>query len=104
MPNTAVLQAFGAKLHEQRQVRELGARFFGDVHDDSPGPCPNCPHAERCSAQGQACDQFALFVRFGGMERWRLASRQPTAEIFLRLFGPTGHRLGTGFDRTPRGR
>ena len=87
MPNSAALEAFGAKLHKQRQIRAFGARLFGDVHDDAPGPCPECPKAPQCSARGQACEQFALFVRFGGMERWRAAARQPSTVIFARLFG-----------------
>jgi hypothetical protein len=87
MPNSAALvEAVGAKLQEKRLLRELGARIFGDVHDDSPGPCPECPNGARCGSRGEACEQFALFVRFGGLERWRAAARQPSAAIFARLF------------------
>jgi hypothetical protein len=86
MPNTAALEAFDAKVHERRQLRDLGARIFGDVHDDAPGPCPECPKASKCAAGGLACEQFALFTRFGGDKRWRGAPRQPSVAIYERLF------------------
>ncbi len=86
MPNSPALETFGAKLDERRQHRELGARIFGDVHDDSPGPCPNCPNATRCGDRGLACEQFALFVRYGGSQRWCKAPQQPSAVIYARLF------------------
>lgn len=89
----ATLEAFGAKLHERRQTRYLGAQLLGDMHDDAPGPCVDCPQATRCGRQRLACEQFALFVRFGGMDRWRNAPRQPAVGIFNRLFESTGTPL-----------
>jgi hypothetical protein len=86
LPNSAVLEAFGDKLDERQQHRELGARISGDVHDDAPGPCPDCPNAARCGARGLACEQFALFVRYGGLQRWRSGPRQPSPAIYARLF------------------
>jgi hypothetical protein len=69
-----------------RQHRELGARISGDVHDESPGPCPSCQHAARCGSRGLACEAYALFVKHGGSLRWSKAPRQPSAVIFARLF------------------
>jgi hypothetical protein len=86
MPNTtSALEAFGAKIHEKRQIRELTAQLFGNVQDDAPGPCVECHNAQRCAC-GLACEQFVLFARFGGNQRWRVAAMQPSAEIFARIF------------------
>jgi hypothetical protein len=88
MPTSAAaLEAFGADLHEKRQIRDLGARLVGDVHDDAPGPCPDCSRAARCGVQGLACEAFAIFERAGGSTRWCRAPRQPSRTIYARLFG-----------------
>ncbi len=89
MPSTAALEAFSAKLQQERQFRALSAKLCGDGKGNAPGPCPECPKASRCAAGGFACEQFALFTRFGGDKRWRVAPRQPSAEIYRRLFGAT---------------
>jgi hypothetical protein len=93
------------KLHVQALIQGLEFRHFGGVthsgrggllgrelgattvdHDSAPGPCTECPNAARC-AEGLACQQFSMFIHFGGNERWRVAARQPSRQIFERLFG-----------------
>jgi hypothetical protein len=71
------LLAYASEVAVEQQ-RELGAFFGKDdagAHDTAPGPCIECPNAARC-VDGLACEQFALFSRFGGNERWRAAARQ----------------------------
>ena len=86
-------------LNPNKIAEGLTFRFLGDAvaggrggllgregaHDDSAGPCAGCPHAARC-AGGMACEQFAMFIRFGGDKRWRPAPRVPSREIFAVLF------------------
>lgn len=69
-----------------------------DRHDDSPGPCMSCPNAQAC-AGGLACRQFAVFQQGGREVRWRSASREPSAEIYQRLFGAVvqGNQLEIAF-------
>lgn len=89
------------KLHVQALIEGIQFRHFGgvvgsgrggvrggcvDSSDSAPGPCAEkCPHVALC-AQGQACAQFAMFIRFGGNKRWRPAPRVPSREIFAVLF------------------
>ncbi len=56
---------------------------WSPVLDESP--CDLCPFVARCRDQRLACDQFETFYRFGG-RRWRKESREPDAEIYLRVF------------------
>lgn len=85
--DAAALEALCDETPEERRVRGgYGPPIYGDVHDDAPGPCPECPLAARCSSLKQACEQFAIFVRVGGTERWRGAARQPSWAIFRQLF------------------
>ena len=52
---------------------------------DAPGPCAGCRHAPVCAA-GLACVSFELFVALAGERRWLAAPREPTPEIYRRLF------------------
>jgi hypothetical protein len=85
-PPAAALEAFVTEIHTRLVLRKFGAQLNGDVHDDAPGPCPECSHAAGCGAERLACDQFAMFVRFGGYERWRGAARQPSRGVYAMLF------------------
>jgi hypothetical protein len=87
MPNPPAIETFGTKLNTLRQIRAFGTALKGGVHDDSPGPCPGCARAVHCGAEALACEAFALFVRFGGRDRWKIAPRQPGADIYRRMFG-----------------
>jgi hypothetical protein len=95
------------KLHLGTLIKGIEFRQFGGVvrsgrgglvghsmaldvdHDNSPGPCVECPNAARC-AGGLACAQFALFIKFGGNERWRATARQPNAKIFAQIYEDKG--------------
>jgi hypothetical protein len=76
------------------QPLEISTTHPHDTHDTAPGPCPACTHWERCRA-GQACEAFALFVKAGGTQRWRLAPRQPSRQIFVRVFRRVRRRRAT---------
>jgi hypothetical protein len=80
----AVAKGRGGLLGREGLQRELGEMEVD--HDSAPGPCTACPNARRCAA-GLACEQFALFTRFGGNQRWRTAAREPSVQIYARLFG-----------------
>ena len=51
------------------------------------GPCDACSRATRCATEKLACTAFELFANHGGSERWRVAARFPSREIFRLLFG-----------------
>jgi hypothetical protein len=48
-------------------------------------PCEGCRHQPRCRAQKLACEAFRLHVNAGRYSA--VAPRQPSAAIFLSLFG-----------------
>lgn len=50
-------------------------------------PCDNCLLVARCRDERLACDQFNTFFLRGGTG-WRLAPRQPSREIFEKVFKP----------------
>lgn len=52
-----------------------------------PSPCDSCPLNTRCRDEQLACDQFQAFYLRGGTG-WRLAPRQPSAEIYGKVFAP----------------
>ena len=49
------------------------------------GPCDCCPLASGCKKCSHACEQFLEFFRFGG-RRWRSAAREPSVEIYHKVF------------------
>jgi hypothetical protein len=52
-------------------------------------PCHGCRHAARCQAERLACEAYVLFKKVGGSpERWALAPRQPSPEIYKRAYAP----------------
>jgi hypothetical protein len=51
---------------------------------DEP-PCALCPHIARCREGRLACEAFAVFAKYGG-RRWRKEAREPSAEIYQRVF------------------
>jgi len=55
---------------------------------DEP-PCDLCLLAAQCRAPSQACEQFKSFVMFGG-RRWRTEPREPSAEIYAKVYRETG--------------
>jgi hypothetical protein len=93
------------RLHVQALIEGLAFRHFGgvvgsgrggllgreqlgakNVDECAPGPCAECPNAARCGSQRLACEQFSMFIRFGGDVRWRPAPRVPSKHIFEILF------------------
>jgi hypothetical protein len=60
------------------------------VFDESP--CELCPLIARCS-QGQACAAFESFIRYGG-RRWRTEAREPSVELYARIFRKPGAAKG----------
>ena len=61
---------------------------YGNAHNEhgdlDPGPCRGCINAERCALNSLACMQFSMFANRSS--RWRFAPKQPTREIFARVF------------------
>jgi hypothetical protein len=55
-------------------------------------PCDTCPNIARCRKHSEACESFRDFVRYGG-KRWRSAPREPSADIYQKLFRETGDEL-----------
>jgi hypothetical protein len=49
------------------------------------GPCTHCPHTVRCAA-GLACLPFSTFYLSRGKTLWREAPREPSRDIYQRLF------------------
>jgi hypothetical protein len=54
-------------------------------------PCDACPLAARCRDEKLACEQFRLFYRRGG-KRWKSEPREPSAQIYRRVFKPVNGR------------
>jgi hypothetical protein len=48
-------------------------------------PCDLCPHRARCRDEQLACEQLEVFTEFGG-RRWRQVPREPSREIYGRIF------------------
>jgi hypothetical protein len=67
-------------------LREGGYLTRGDAIDEGDGPCIGCPWQKWC-AEGFACMVFELFTQSVAPVRWRSAARQPSREIYARLFG-----------------
>jgi hypothetical protein len=59
-----------------------------DVHDARP--CTGCPNFDLCYER-MACLQFASFYLSRGKMLWRDAPREPTADIYARLFPNAAH-------------
>jgi hypothetical protein len=49
------------------------------------GPCTHCPNTARCAA-GLACLPFSTFYLSRGKTLWREAPREPSRDIYKRLF------------------
>ena len=52
---------------------------------EGPAPCDGCRHALRCASSSEACEAFALFVKYGREERWSYAPRQPDERLGRRM-------------------
>lgn len=48
-----------------------------------PAPCDDCALSHRCAAERLACEAFA---RYAQLRRWRNVARNPSAEIFFKVF------------------
>jgi hypothetical protein len=48
-------------------------------------PCDLCALAARCRAHLEACEQFRMFVLYGG-RGWRKDGREPSAEIYADIY------------------
>jgi hypothetical protein len=48
-------------------------------------PCDLCPLRARCRIERLACEAFEVYLAHGG-RRWRSAAREPSAEIYARVF------------------
>jgi hypothetical protein len=52
-------------------------------------PCDNCKRAERCKAEGLACQAFVLFKRCSrSPQRWSCAPRLPSKDLYVRAMQP----------------
>jgi hypothetical protein len=51
---------------------------------DEP-PCALCPHIASCREGRLACQQFAVFAKYGG-RRWRKEAREPSSDIYAKVF------------------
>ena len=54
------------------------------VYADEPPPCTGCASAGRCADQHLACEAFSAYCAWRSPEG---ASRKPTREQFLKIFG-----------------
>lgn len=63
------------------------ADFRAALSELRPPPCEapvRCQHYERCASQHLACDLFNRYIyRYRGAGK---ASRQPTSEVYARIF------------------
>ena len=53
---------------------------------NEPAPCDQCHQAARCGAGLLACGAFSLYVAWASNRRWRVATREPTRQIFDSIF------------------
>ncbi len=49
-----------------------------------PSPCNTCRRKVRCAAEQFGCNAFVLYSLHEVPERWALAPRQPTRELYER--------------------
>jgi hypothetical protein len=82
----APIPRLGAFLLELSDARDPARNSEVEVAMVGPAPCDECTNRARCAAGPLACPAFALFVAAGGVDRWREAPRQPSAEVFAEVF------------------
>lgn len=61
-----------------------------------PAPCDNCANYTRCATRFLACQAFRYYV---DRRMWRTAPREPSKEIFARLYDPRFETLDAEVSR-----
>lgn len=56
------------------------------IADIGPGPCEGCSHFARCRDEYLACSVYTHWVHKSSPKRRRNAKREPSREIYARVF------------------
>jgi hypothetical protein len=65
------------------ELEDLSRWRAPELPQDDPGPCPGCASWSRCEARLEACEAFFLYTK---LQQWATAPRQPSREVYDRLF------------------
>jgi hypothetical protein len=62
-------------------------RYFEPQAIEAVDPCHECPRAQSCVQKQLACSAFESFTRGRTLGHWRKLDFQPTAALFMKIFG-----------------
>ncbi len=65
------------------ELEDLSRWRAPELPQDDPGPCPGCASWSRCEARLEACEAFFLYTK---LQQWATAPRQPSRDVYDRLF------------------